>query len=406
MKNSYKPVLRFMVVSDVHYKDHDSCERERMANAIKYAYEYAEKQVYKNLDALVVVGDFATSGSEIQMNAFKETLDKNLKAETKRILSMSSHEFNRDNGGEEAAIERFLRIFEGLTPDTHEVINGFHFVSTTTTNGTRFDDKKKEWISAELKAAAKDDRKKPIFVFQHPHVQSTVYGSILWGEDEIIPIYMNYPQIIDFSGHSHAPINDPRSIHQEHFTSLGTGTLSYFELDEFDKYYGTVPPKKEDAAQMLIVECDENYHVKIYPYDVLTHQFFPMVWDIETPWDVTSFRYTNERYKTDIAPYFEKDTKICIDEITENSFKVTFGQAKIEKEYVNGYYVTVKEKETALVVSKVSLWSEYYFTNMPSELSCTVDGLDKDTAYTVEITANSFWNTYSKDALKAEFKTL
>jgi hypothetical protein len=104
----------------------------------------------------------------------------------------------------------------------------------------------------------------------------TVYGSANWGEDELTDILMNYPQIIDFSGHSHAPINDPRSIHQRHFTCLGTGTLSYFELDEFDKYYGTIPPGNDRAAQMLFVEADADMRVRVYPYDLITSNFFPM----------------------------------------------------------------------------------------------------------------------------------
>ena len=49
---------------------------------------------------------------------------------------------------------------------------------------------------------------------------------------EFAEILKNYPQVVDFSGHSHVPINDPRSIHQKHFTALGTGSLSYFELDD------------------------------------------------------------------------------------------------------------------------------------------------------------------------------
>jgi hypothetical protein len=83
-----------------------------------------------------------------------------------------------------------------------------------------------------------------------------VYGSINWGEDDIIAILNDYPQVIDFSGHSHAPINDPRSIHQKYITSLNTGSLSYFELDEFDLMYGTVPPDAKQCAQFYIVEVN------------------------------------------------------------------------------------------------------------------------------------------------------
>ncbi|NLA76368.1 MAG: metallophosphoesterase, partial [Clostridiales bacterium] len=290
--DNFIPVLRFAVVSDIHYEDAPTVERERFEKAVCSAYAIAEGSAqYNKLDALYVVGDFATSGSEIQMNAFSESAKKTLRNGTILTLTMASHEFNERNGGEAAALEKFGRIF-GMQPDTHKIINGFHFIAVTTTRGCHFSDEKKAWISEQLQIAAADDAKKPIFFFQHPHISGTVYGSANWGEDEITPILMNYPQIIDFSGHSHAPINDPRSIHQRHFTCLGTGTLSYFELDEFDKIYGTCPPNDNNAAQMLIVEADEAGRVRVYPYDVLTGNFFPCTWKIDTPWDTDSFIYT------------------------------------------------------------------------------------------------------------------
>ena len=396
--SNFKPVLRFMVVSDVHYRDEHSVERERMELAIKTAYRLSDAEEYSKLDALYVVGDFATSGSRPQMLAFKDTLDRNLREETVAVLSMASHEFHGE--GEEAALEKFREIY-AQEPDTHKVINGYHFINVTSTNGCHFDDAKREWVAAELKKAAADNPRKPIFFFQHPHIMGTVYGSANWGEDELTDILMNYPQIIDFSGHSHAPINDPRSIHQRHFTCLGTGTLSYFELDEFDKYYGTLPPQKEKAAQMLIVEADADMRVRIYPYDLITENFFPMTWKIDSAWDVKSYLYTDARYRTEVAPYFEDDAKIVISDVTEDGFRVTFDQAKTEDFYVNDYNVIVKTAD-GTTVRNSTLWSEYYFYEMPETLSVEFNGLDKNETYYVEVYAGSFWKTVSEKPLVSE----
>ena len=106
---NFKPVLRFMVVSDVHYKDEHSVERDRMQKAIETAYALSDKEEYNKLDALFVVGDFANRGTEPQMRAFKETLDCNLRKETECVLSLASHEFMHD--GEEGALKRFAEIF-------------------------------------------------------------------------------------------------------------------------------------------------------------------------------------------------------------------------------------------------------------------------------------------------------
>lgn len=400
----FVPKVRFMVVSDIHIKDEPSVERERFEKAIKCAYKIAESSdTYKSLDALVVVGDFATSGSLIQMEAAKAIIDKNVKDDTQVIASIASHEYHTQ-GGPEIATARLKYVF-GCEPDNHVVINGFHFISESPSHSCNYNDEKKKWMSDNLKCAAEDGREKPIFVFQHPHNTGTVYGSVLWGEDDLIAIYMDYPQIVHFSGHSHAPINDPRSIHQEHFTSLGTGTLSYFELDEFDKRYGTFPENKEQAAQMLIVEADENNRVRVYPYDVLTENFFPYVWKIDTPSNPDSFCYTQGRYTNASRPYFEKDAQIKVLSEQENEVEIEFPQAKSDDDpYVNSYTITVKNSD-GFIVRRYSIWSGYYFYNMPEAIRTTVDKLEPESKYTIEIKANSFWFTSSDKLISCEVKT-
>lgn len=401
----FKPCLRFMVVSDIHIRDEHSVERERFEKAIRDAYSIAKSNKhYQKLDVLCMVGDFATRGTPTQFKAARDIVDANVNPEeTTVIASIASHEFMHD--GVEAGYKNFREFFGG-EPDTHAVVNGFHFVSITPSQGCNYHDDKKAWMAAELKKAAADNRKKPIFVFQHPHNTGTVYGSILWGEDDLIPVYMNYPQIIHFSGHSHAPINDPRSIHQQHFTSLGTGTLSYFELDEFDKIYSTIPTNNEKAAQMLIVEVDEDNRVRIYPYDVLTGNFFPYVWEIDTPSDPSTFKYTGERYKTTAAPYFADGAEVAVSAVTDSSFRVDFPQANPAEgdQYVNSYDIIVRNSDGD-TVRQLSIWSEYYFYDMPATLGVDINDLESDSEYTVEIRANSFWMTSSKKNIKATVRT-
>ncbi len=405
MSENFKPIIRFMAVSDIHYKDEDSVERERMAKALKTAYGYAKKQEYDRLDAVCVIGDFANSGTDIQMQAFKDTLDAGMDyGETELLISVASHEYNENQGGPKAAWARLKKYFNS-EPDTHKVINGFHFVSVSPSERCRFHGEKQAWVKEQMKIAAKDDPKKPIFFLQHPHPSGTVYGSINWGEDELIAILMNYPQTITFSGHSHAPINDPRSVHQKHFTSFGTGTLSYFELDEFDKMYGTCPPGMEKAAQFLIVEADADNRVRVYPYDLISGNFFPFVHKVDEPSNPDSFIYTDKRYEDTTAPYFTPEAKLLFDPAADKC-GITFTQAKIDKEYVNDYFITLREKATGVIVKKLGIWSEYYFYDMPESLSLTAEDLEPGTEYTVEVAAYSFWNTPGSNKLCGEFKTL
>jgi len=395
----FTPILRFAALSDVHYKDEPSVERERMAKALRIANRIADEAPgYRGLDALCVVGDFATSGSETQFRAFKATLEGELRHETRAILSVASHEFS--SGGPVGAYAKLRRFF-CQAPDVHEVINGYHFISVSPSKGTGFDREKRDWAAARLALAAADDPRRPIFFFQHPHVTGTVYGSILWGEDELTPILMNYPQVIDFSGHSHAPINDPRSIHQDYFTCLGCGTLSYFENDEFDKYYGTCPPPPEghQAAQMLLVEADAAGRVRIVPYDILTDQPFPYVWEIPAAWDPASYQYTNtKRRAAALPPYFPEGAALRV----ENNI-LTFGQANPRQDYVNDYRVRVRRAGDGVLVKQLALWSHYYVIPMPATLSLPLEGLTPGQAYDVEITARGFWENESENKLTGRF---
>lgn len=396
--SAFVPKIRFIVMSDVHVKPEKDCkELARLRTGLRDAYNYAEQSSYNKIDAFVVVGDFANRGAEEEMLNFKEVLDEYIKPETDVTLSVASHEYG---AGEDVAKERLRKIF-GMHYDAHKVINGFHFISVSSTRGCNFDEPQIEFAEEALKEAAADSMEKPIFFFQHPHISGTVYGSINWGDDALYPTLMNYPQVIDFSGHSHAPINDPRSIHQEHFTSVGTGSLSYFELDEFDKVYGTVPPDADKCAQFLIVEADENNRVRIMPFDILTEKFFPVTWKIDSPSEPSEFIYTDKRYGTRVCPHFSPCTNIET-EVMSDAVKITFGQADINEDRVNDYKITVRNSDKK-IVKQICVWSGYYLYDMPETLSVTIKDLPKG-KYSVKITAKGFWKNTSDNALKAEFE--
>jgi hypothetical protein len=254
-------------------------------------------------------------------------------------------------------------------------------------------------VAAELAKAAAEDPRRPIFFFQHPHISGTVVGSINWSNDDLVAILMHYPQVINFSGHSHAPVNDPRSIHQEHFTSLGCGTLSYFELDEFDKYYGTVPPGAHQAAQMLLVEADARNRVRVLPWNLLTDAAFPLAWAIETPSEPESFAYTPAKRRAAARrPVFPQQAALRVE-----GNVLCFDQADAAAEPVLDYYIRLRRAADHTVARQLSLWSNFYFSPMPQTLSLPLEGLVPGTEYTVEITARGFWENYGENTLTGKF---
>lgn len=391
--------LRFAVMSDLHVKDDPKCiENVRFAKSIDYAYDYARKQDYDKLDALYIVGDFADWGSMEQMKIVKNTLDEHVcKDETELALMLASHEYHCRQNEEEIAKERFAEVFN-MPIHQHKVIKGYHFISVTCTRGCNFDEPEISFAAQNLKIAAEDTPKAPIFFFQHPHLSDTVYGSINWGDDALIPTLMNYPQVVDFSGHSHAPINDPRSIHQKHFTSLGTGSMSYTELDEFDKWYGTCPPDCHEFAQFLIVEVDEDNTVLVKSFDTISGRFFDCDREIPTCWDCSTYEYTSKRFADAETPEFGSDAKATA-KYADGKITVEFPQALTKKERPDGYFVAVKGSD-GIVKARKGIFSGYYLNDMPETLTVEFDDM-KDDDYTVEITVEGFWKNVGDKCLTA-----
>lgn len=389
---------RFIVTSDIHYEADRETEHERFEKGMKMAYDYAATQPYSKIDAFIANGDFVNSGAPEQMKRFKQSLDSSIKPETEIIMTLASHEFF--HAGPEEAYKNFKEIF-GLTPDTHKIINGFHFIGVSCNERCWYHEDKLAFFSEELKKAAAEDRKKPIFVFQHPHPQMTVYGSSAWGEDSFVPILMNYPQVIDFSGHSHAPINDPRSIHQEYFTSFGSGSFSYFELDEFTSFQGTVPPDAHTCAQFLICEVYEDNSVKVIPVDVISGKFFNDGAIIEECWNSDKFIYTDKRADNEPVPVFADNAEVSVTE-NENKITVAFPQAIQEPSRTDTYTVTIKDGD-GIVRARKNIFSSYYLYEMPSSLTVDFDCELEKGNYSAEVVANGFWKEKSSPLIK-EFK--
>lgn len=381
--------LRFIVTSDIHYKMDSDIEKERFEKGMRFAYNYADSCKYKNIDAFLAVGDFANCGSEEEMLKFKDSLNAVIDKNTKITLMLASHEFHSE-GGQGGAYSRLNSIFN-QDADNYFELKGCPFICISTEDGCRIKENKQKWLKECLKDAAAKDRKRPIFVFQHPHLSDTVYGSINWGDDDIISILTDYPQVIDFSGHSHAPINDPRSIHQKYFTSLGTGSFSYFELDEFDFMYGTIPPDCKECAQYYIVEVSDSNAVRILPVDVLNETFFNDGILINTPWEPDSFEFTSERAFAEKIPYFDSDYHVSVKKTGKNTVNVSFPQAKTDNYRVSSYSVVIRNNFNDEVLAQKKISSSYYIFNMPATLSLEAEIPEDISEIKVEITAHGFW---------------
>ncbi len=391
--DNFKPVVRFTVASDVHLKPVGTENREiefnRFVDMIKSSYEIAEsdKSGYNKLDGIMIAGDFTDKGDYATMAEYKAICDENMKDETKLMTVIGNHDFKTYTIGTQFV---FRKIF-GESDNFHYVINGFHFIGISPSAGDRTFLNREAWLAKQLKIASEDNPNYPIFVTHHTNVKKTIFGSMHWGNPDSTFLLAQYPQVIDFSGHSHYPINDPRSVWQGSFTAVGTGTLSYFcsDIDGDD----VTPENAENAAQMWVVEADANGSTRLRGYDLISHTFIGRDFYIEKPADKNSFAYGNENMKLkSTAPVYSKSAKISVNIGNDNTVNIKFPSAYIsEDEVVFIYRISVTD-ENGKEINNIKRLSEYYF--IPSPTSYTVDlGHYNPGKYNVTVTAE---NAYGK----------
>lgn len=272
---NFTPVTRFIVTSDSHITTIGDVQTTRLEKMIKLGYKIAEKdKEYKKLDAVLIAGDVTDMGTKIAFGSIPAAVKPVLKGDTQFLATISTSHDDRNIG--KASLELYENLM-GQETDFHRIINGFHFigVSASKVEGEHYGEHQKVWLREQLDAAVADDPAKPIFVMQHEHISGTVYGSSDfegWGMPDFADILKAYPQVIDFSGHSHYPINDARSIWQGEYTALGTGGLYYAEITVDD--VKTVHPKNyRFVSTFWVVEIDADNRIRLRAVDLGAQEY-------------------------------------------------------------------------------------------------------------------------------------
>lgn len=399
--DDFTPVLRFTAASDVHIEIPADVRCQRMAKMLKTSYAIAEAdESYKKLDGVIFAGDVTNAGIGLQYLAFQSIINSNMKKETQpMVIIAKSHDcstYKKDA----------LTLYEtlsGLTTDYHYVLNGFHFIGISTTHDKTTDVKYTEtqliWLDEQLAEAVAGDPEKPIFVAHHEHVADTVYGSREalgegWGTPEFNEIFSKYPQIVDFSGHSHYPLNDPRSIWQGDFTAVGTSSLNYFEFT-VDDVRTVHPQNNKKAAQIWVVEADANNRVRLRGYD-LNSDTYVCEYMIEKPSDKSTFVYTPEQMAArSSAPAFDAGTTVSAIRNIDCTYSVNIPAAKsTDENIVFLYRVYVCDKDGNPVNDFWEL-SGYYFVPAPETVRVNIGKLEKGT-YTLKAVAENAYGMQSE----------
>ncbi len=406
-------IFSFAALSDVHI----SAATSALANT-KYT-KALEKLKEYSLDAVCIAGDLTDSGSQTEINNFKH-LYESFMPDIPLVYCMGNHDgqdgakgllFATEFGENYFTNDKYANYSSG---NRHVVINGYHFVCVETQNyyggekNCYYSDATKQWLSETLTAIKEEDETQPIFVFTHPMIYDTAYGSDLpgsgtmWYSEDLISILSNYPTVVSFSGHVHHPLNDERSIMQTSFTSLGCGSVSYMAIESGYVQTGstTVPSDAQQYSQGLVVQIDANGAIKFVRLDFYDEAEIKQAW-VVAPYDSElEFlgKYTKARAETNEAPIFDTDSASLTLKAAGESFRgtVAFNAAE-DDDLVHHYAFTVYEGENEK--RTIKLLSDFYLeaqvSNMKKTHACDIGLLDAGTEYTLEVYAVDSWGAKS-----------
>ena len=407
--DGFVPVLRFVTLSDVHLTDTPDYRDEKFQKMFTDVYAYADAHVnYDKVDGIFVVGDVANDGSTASLTRFFSALTGGAREGTVTRATLGNHEFVTDGAN---TVSRFLAASGYESEDAHLVIGGYHFiflspdVDGSGKLGRGFSKDKQDWLKAELYAAARGDISgtKPIFVFQHQHVKNTVYGSAdNWGLTDLSAVLSIYPQVVDFSGHSHFPINDPRSVWQGEFTAFNTASFKGLETDlagvagyddevyptDAEGGWNTTGGGRADGGQYYIVEVDASNRIRVQAFDVTTGQSVITPILIEKVGYPAAFTYTNARKNNETLPAFAADA--TVQTVAVNAGNATFRFPRTAGDtYVQHYRCEVYCGNVR--VATVYRLDDGFLFPAPEVLTLPLTGLVPETTYTVRIIPVTAW---------------
>lgn len=456
--------VRFTVHSDTHFTGCD----------VESKFPLAFQAIYENVpDCLAHLfdGDSTNNGSAAEYDALVGAVNAHLAKPP--IFCMGNHEYAA-HGSEDAAVSAFkdslARITVADAPQApggthaglehfHGTIGGYHVIAascgTSYQYGTEIRTEgyegltRTEWMVQQLEAAVQDGgTDKPIFLFTHHPMPDTVHyspanfgagwiGGFAGGDYPGAKDFQNYlaanfPQVVHFSGHTHIPGADPRSIQQDGFTTVQTATFGnnfWMEggagKDGYDEEGGTGghPASGYDASQCLLVEVDpgNGHEVTIRRMDFREGGYIGKPWTFFAA-DAANGAYSHGAMEAaSLPPIVDDDAAVSVPtdligaksaSFTIPADKVSADKSGYDDDIVIAYRVTVRRADDAEgnAIYDAKFMSDYYkaVANRPAEFTRELfaANFEPDTAYLLDAYACNPWDKQAKIGETVEFRTV
>ncbi len=418
---------RFFIGSDIHIGRNDDATK-KLSNALSVF-----DKVDDNANGVLFVGDVTNNGAANEyatlMNTINNsTLGKNHKVE----LSMGNHEYNTD-------ASNAMARFEAETQQSANDVIYYDTNGTITNDSSQINDlaatviklsaknysgdytDQYDMVKTALETASTKNQKAPIIIMGHHGIKDTAYVTNEWygnygagTEKDLVSLFKKYPQVIHVSGHSHATLEDARSIYQnDGYTTIQDGTIgAYFEnesgkIDPTSGSSATCPADSEIASQALQLDVLNDGTVKIYRMNLTTGNYMyegePWTFNVgdanDRPYDET---------RTSQAPSFNTDATVSAAHSSEKTVTVEFPAAKaasaLNNDMIHEYKITLTPQNGGASITR-TIFADYYEATSKDTWQVNITGLKSGTTYDVSINAVTSFGTES-NAITGEVTTL
>ncbi len=395
---------RFFIGSDVHIGRNNDATK-KLENALNVF-----NTVDSKADAVLLVGDVTNNGDKSEYDTLMNTINASALGKAGKVkLSMGNHEYNNGN---------MARFEEKTKQKANEVLYFDNEGNATSAPGNtlaatviklsakNYDGDytdQYEMVETALKTANNKNSKAPIIVMGHHGIKDTAYVTNEWNgnygagtDKDMVALFKQYPQVIHFSGHSHATLEDARSIYQnDGYTAIQDGTIgAYFEnesgkVDPTSGAAATRPADSEIASQALRLDVMNDGTVKIYRMNLTTGEYMyeSKPWTFK-PGDATDRPYDENR--TSQAPSFDEDATVTSGTTSEKSVTVQFPAATAasdeNNDMIHEYHITLTPKDGGSSITR-SVFADYYEATPKADWQVNITGLKAGTTYEVAVTA-------------------
>ena len=409
-------VISFGALSDIHLTGANDASAQKFQAALTQLKQEAAKHDKDGLDGIGIAGDITDTGSTVQADLFSEFITES------GIENVMLTTGNHDNVLHDAAAT--LAYFAESMGETHFqndidttmfdkgarhcVVNGYHFFfiePVEYSNECPYDSEVLTWLDNSLEQITSNDPDAYVFLFTHPMLHNTVYGSDVYGmyTTYLTDIVSKYPQVVTLSGHLHFPVNDERSIMQSSFTALGCGSVRYvvFEAGYDDMASASVPKDGHDVSTGLLIQADGNGNLRITKMDFSNESTFKTPWEIQHPTVDGDHltKYTSDRVNHNQAPILEGTPTLnaTVSDDSVQDASVTF-PAGSDDDLVHHYIVSIRNALTGQTLCYKFL-SDFYSCSQPSDMKSTLTfpvELQENVDYRVEVVAVDSWGAKSE----------